>query len=528
MSDKTPVFLKANVVVEPLVMRWYAWTHLISPATAAMNTAYRHITIMESFLKAPSIHAEAIRTPALRGGPFLNYPPSEVSRIEELLEETKLMQSQQIKFAEAIKEATRTVLKLGDGHSLAPIYPMLPEPVRGYVELFYTIGGGADLRIIEPLLYRSPIYNPSFQSAMIHQIKDDERTFVFSTPRLPRTNCVELTRPFNDPIYDVLADLRHKPQPVEYIMDCLSLPCNQATIFREFLTEEPPLQKLRDKPTHTSWRYFGHACVLVEAPDGTNALIDPVFAYQNGSSPERFTFSDLPSKIDYVLLTHNHMDHVLLETLLALRPRIGAIIIPSSGGSLADPSLKLALKACGFNKVLELSTLDYLEHGDFKFMALPFLGEHADLNIQAKAGWLVETAGVSMLFAADSNNIEPRLYDILKPLIGEIDILFIGMECAGAPLSWVYGALLPRPLEQKKDNSRRLNGSDFPRAMEIIRSLKCKKVFIYAMGMEPWLSFITSIDPSEDTIPNRNAQELINACREQGIFSELLYGSAEG
>lgn len=63
MSNDVPVFLKPNVVIEPLVMRWYAWTHLISPATAAMNAAYRHISIMESFIKAPSLHAEAIRTP---------------------------------------------------------------------------------------------------------------------------------------------------------------------------------------------------------------------------------------------------------------------------------------------------------------------------------------------------------------------------------------------------------------------------------------------------------------------------------
>ena len=528
MSNDVPVFLKPNVVIEPLVMRWYAWTHLISPATAAMNAAYRHISIMESFIKAPSLHAEAIRTPSLRGGPFLNCPPSDVIRVEALLEETKAQQAQQIKFAEGIKEATRTVLKLGDGHSLAPIYPKLPEAVRGYVELFYTIGGGADLRIIEPLLYRSPIYNPSLQSALIYQINDDERAFAFSTPRLPRRDSIEFTRPFSDTFYDLLAELRYKPEPAKYVMDCLGLSGDQAAIFRGFFTESPPLQKIKDKTTHTRWRYFGHACVLVEAPDGTNALIDPVFAYQNGSKPERFTFADLPSKIDYVLLTHNHMDHVLIETLLALRPRIGAIIVPSCGGSLADPSLKLALNACGFNKVIELASLDYLEHGDFKFTALPFLGEHADLDIQTKAGWLVEAAGLSMLFAADSNNIEPRLYDILKPLIGEIDILFIGLECAGAPLSWVYGALLPRPLEQKKDNSRRLNGSDFPKAMEVIHSLNCKKVFVYAMGAEPWLSFITSIDPGEDTIPNHNAQELINACRQIGIPAERLYGSAEG
>ncbi|MEO6719971.1 MAG: hypothetical protein ABIN67_06455, partial [Ferruginibacter sp.] len=31
------LYLKPNVVLEPLVDKWYAWSHLISPATAAMN-----------------------------------------------------------------------------------------------------------------------------------------------------------------------------------------------------------------------------------------------------------------------------------------------------------------------------------------------------------------------------------------------------------------------------------------------------------------------------------------------------------
>jgi hypothetical protein len=31
------LYLKQNVLMEPLVDQWYAWAHLISPATAAMN-----------------------------------------------------------------------------------------------------------------------------------------------------------------------------------------------------------------------------------------------------------------------------------------------------------------------------------------------------------------------------------------------------------------------------------------------------------------------------------------------------------
>lgn len=41
--------------------------------------------------------------------------------------------------------------------------------------------------------------------------------------------------------------------------------------------------------------------------------------------------SDLPERIDYVVLTHNHADHVLIETLLALRFRVDTIVMPAGG-----------------------------------------------------------------------------------------------------------------------------------------------------------------------------------------------------
>ena len=39
-----------------------------------------------------------------------------------------------------------------------------------------------------------------------------------------------------------------------------------------------------------------------------------------------------------------------------------------------------------------------------------------------------------LLFAADSCNIEPRLYEHIHRDVGDVDVLFLGMECDGAPL----------------------------------------------------------------------------------------------
>ena len=53
-----------------------------------------------------------------------------------------------------------------------------------------------------------------------------------------------------------------------------------------------------------------------------------------------------------------------------------------------------------------------------------------------------------VLLAADSNNMSSELYDYIFDEIGKIDVLFLGMECDGAPLSWLYGSLLSSPIKR--------------------------------------------------------------------------------
>lgn len=52
--------------------------------------------------------------------------------------------------------------------------------------------------------------------------------------------------------------------------------------------------------------WLGHSTVLIQTSKGTTILIDP-FIEQNPKYPKGF---ELPKKIDFILLTHGHFDHI--------------------------------------------------------------------------------------------------------------------------------------------------------------------------------------------------------------------------
>lgn len=535
MQVSNKYFLDSTVIVEPLINQWYAWSYLISPATFAMYCKNSHLSLLESYLKTPHLHHKASQEEALKGGPFLDFVGQDcTAEAQDLLALSRDNLRDVLEFAECIETLNEKLLKFNEEPvSLQGVYQDIPEKFRGLFEFVYDLNNQPSLRVIEPLLYTSQLYVSGAQTVLLYRGNPDDRAFVLSTPRLNVPCGLEIQLPFSSQLYDVLFRSREYGLMQSEIKEIYqTFLCDQCFSLEDFQSlfvkkdQSVKQQDLDDQSQVFQIKYFGHATVLIESP-GCNILVDPIISYEaNEALIPRLTLADLPKSIDYVLITHSHQDHVVLETLLQIRYKIKTIVVPqNSPGVLQDPSLKLCLNQCGFAEVVSMSEMEVLRGEGFKIQSLPFFGEHADLGIASKAGYAVTVLNKTILFLADSKNLDQNLYVRLSKVLPPIDVIFIGMECEGAPLSWLYGPLLLTKLPKKADLARRLDGSGCEEALKLVKIFDCKEVYVYAMGFEPWLTFISSMSFDESAPQVLQANEFVSSCQESGIRAEMLFGS---
>lgn len=528
--DTELVYLRHDALIEPLYNQWYAWTYLLAPQTAPMFVANQHIKLMQSFVASPQVHATAARNPAMKGGAFLDIDPARVSEVKELCERTIKAQPQMFEFAEAVKALDKILAEEGKGFSLEGLYAKVPAALKGYVELVYDLRDNASIRFLEGLLYESRYYDRSAQSLCISTSKPDSRAFRLTTPRLLEPGDLHVHVPFFTRELDEIYRARYTPMPFGRACEALRVSGGEAERLRTFFTTEAPARKpgpayAGDKPRI---RYLGHASVLVEHK-GTSMLFDPAVSYDWGdASKNRFTITDLPETIDYAFVTHNHQDHVLIEALLELRHRIKTLVLPRSAGStLADPSLKLILREIGYPDVREIDDMETISVPGGHVRALPFFGEHGDLDVRTKNAYAVRLEGRQVLLLADSNNVDPNLYERIHERIGDAEIVFLGMECEGAPVSWLYGPLFNRTLVRKNDQSRKFDGCNFDRAVRLVDRFSPKQTYIYAMGQEPWLGHVMGLVFTDTSYATIEAKKLVDQCNARGITSERLHITKE-
>ncbi|MBT2212347.1 MULTISPECIES: MBL fold metallo-hydrolase [Actinomadura] len=524
MTDEK-LFLRSKVIVEPLVDRFFAWPYTVAPVQAAMNLAFLQVPLLESYLQSPQVHIAASNNPELRGGYFINIPEERADEVRDLLAAIKRDRADMLRFAQAIADGQELLRANATGFDLTPLYPKLPSELGGLVELAYDTDNQAQLRFMEPVVYKSDYYTNARQSVQLSFETGIERPFILSTPRLPSPDVLELDIPFDHPGLEELFKARVQPTTLAHLRDALGLDDAQAAHLSGMLSERPSLAADRHIEGGGRIRYFGHACLVLQTPEA--AIVTDPFISADSTAGDRYTLDDLPDHIDLVLITHGHQDHIVLETLLQLRGRVGAIVVPrSSRGNLADPSMALMLRHQGF-PVIEVDDFDEVDFPGGRVVATPFLGEHCDLDIRAKSTYWVELAGRKVFVGADSSGIDPSLYRYVKGHLGTADIAFLGMECDGAPLTWLYQALLTVPVTKKMSNSRKLSGSNAEQAAAIMTELGATEAYVYAMGEEDWLGHVMATTYNEDTYQIKQIEEFLTWCSDRDIRAGHLFKQQE-
>jgi L-ascorbate metabolism protein UlaG (beta-lactamase superfamily) len=521
-----PKFLRPNVIIEPLVNGFYAWAHTVAPAQAALNLANLQVPMLESYLQSPPVHVAASSNPELRGGYFVNIPEDRAGEVRELLNSIKKNQGHMLRFAEAIAEAEDMLQQSASGFDLTPLYAKLPPELAGLVELAYDTNNQPTLRFMEPVLYDSPVYDVFRQSVQLSFEDGIERPFILSTPRLASNEKVlDLQIPFNHPGIEELFKARVTPTTMARLRELFDLDEAQAEKMAGMLTDEPSLAADRHIDGGGRIRYFGHACLVLQTPEA--AIITDPFISADTSVSGRFNYNDLPDYLDLALITHGHQDHIVLESLMQLRGRVGKIVVPrASKGNLCDPSLALYVASLGFD-VLELDDYGVVEVPGGKVTATPFLGEHADLDIRSKSTYWVELGGRAIFVGADSSGIDPMLYNHMSRHLGQADIAFLGMECDGAPLTWLYQALLTRPVTKRMSDSRKLSGSNAAQAGSIVTELGAAEAYIYAMGEEAWLGHVMATSYTDESYQLKQVEEFLSWSAANGVKAGHLLEQAE-
>jgi L-ascorbate metabolism protein UlaG (beta-lactamase superfamily) len=521
-----PRFLRPDVIIEPLVDRFYAWLHTVSPVQAAMNLAFAQVPLLESYLQSPQVHINASRNPELRGGLFVNIAASRSGEVRDLVTSIKRDRAEMLEFAAGVAKAEDLVREGATGFGLTSLYPKLPPALSGLVEIAYDTSNQPAVRYIEPLVYESSVYTEDRQSVQLSLETGVERPFMLSTPRLSSPDALDLRIPFRHPGLEELFRSRVHGATLSQLREVLELDDNEAAALSGLLAEQPDLAADRHIDSGGRIRYFGHACLLLQSPEAT-IITDP-WVSSDSTATDRFTYRDVPDHIDLVLITHGHQDHIVLETLLALRGRIGTVVVPrSSRGNLADPSLALYLSHLGLPTV-EVDDFSEVSFRGGKVVATPFLGEHADLDIRAKSTYCVQFAGQTVFVGADSSGIDPGLYRYMRGHIGQVDKAFLGMECAGAPLTWLYGALLTRPVTKKMSDSRTLSGSNAEQAAAIMTELGASEAYVYAMGEEAWLvGHVMATTYNDDSYQLKQVAQFMTWCADHGIKCDHLFGQHE-
>jgi len=175
---------------------------------------------------------------------------------------------------------------------------------------------------------------------------------------------------------------------------------------------KPPARVMGDDMLVT---WIGHATVLVQA-GGLNILTDPIYAERAGPfgifGPQRVTrpgvaFDDLP-KIDVVLVSHNHYDHLDKPTLRKLWERDRPRIVTSLGNDSVIAQAGVPSTAVDWGGRVSIAPgIDVIVNRNHHWGSRWF----ADRNRALWSSFVVTLPGGNLFFAGDTGAGDYRWAD---------------------------------------------------------------------------------------------------------------------
>jgi hypothetical protein len=167
--------------------------------------------------------------------------------------------------------------------------------------------------------------------------------------------------------------------------------------------EAPPLFALRsDEELALSVMHMGHASLIIDG-GGRRILIDPwLFAWDDSFEKQPLVSSQL-GRVDAILFTHHHQDHMNVDSLLTL-PHDVPVFVPCETGAPMEPRSANFLRIFGFQDVRKIAHGDSYSVGDgLSFEAVPFFGESQNRMGFGANCYLISRHGRNALVHADAS-----------------------------------------------------------------------------------------------------------------------------
>ncbi|MCY7350029.1 MAG: MBL fold metallo-hydrolase [Cytophagaceae bacterium] len=204
------------------------------------------------------------------------------------------------------------------------------------------------------------------------------------------------------------------------------------------------------QPDEVAVSWFGHSSVLIRI-QGKTLLTDPVFGERPSMvsffGPKRFPFDhhirleDLP-KLDAVILSHDHYDHLDYETFLQLKGKVSRFFVPLGVG--------VHLEKWGISPehITELDWWETARLDDLKLVCTParhFSGRGlTNRNTTLWSSWVLQGTQRRVYYGGDSGYYSG--FKTIGDKYGPFDIALL--ECGAYNQDWISIHMMPEQTAQ--------------------------------------------------------------------------------